>query len=135
MPLWRNPAWLADEGRDYGHGAAQAGGFIEALAAAVEDVAGQLHAPVILEGYEPPRDPRLQRLMVTPDPGVIEVNIQPAAAWDELVANTRDLYEEARLARLDQFLSSGGRLGPTAPPPEERLNEYPCTLDLRRQPE
>jgi len=54
-----------------------------------------MNMPIILEGYEPPRDWRLQRLMVTPDPGVIEVNIHPAGNWDDLVDNTRVLYEEA----------------------------------------
>ncbi len=84
-----------------------------ALTAAVEDVAAQLQTPVILEGYEPPRDYRVQRLMVTPDPGVIEVNIHPATHWDELVANTRDLYEEARLARLttEKFMLDGRHTG------------------------
>ncbi|TXT16195.1 MAG: transglutaminase [bacterium] len=84
-----------------------------ALTAAIEDVAGQLRTPVILEGYEPPRDYRIERLMVTPDPGVIEVNIHPARSWDELVANTRDLYEEARLARLttEKFMLDGRHTG------------------------
>ena len=84
-----------------------------ALTAAIEAVAGELGTPVILEGYEPPRDYRLQRLMVTPDPGVIEVNIHPARSWDELVANTRDLYEEARLARLatEKFMLDGRHTG------------------------
>ncbi len=84
-----------------------------ALAEAVEAVAGQLQTPVILEGYEPPRDYRIQRLMVTPDPGVIEVNIHPAAGWDELVANNRDLYEEARLSRLttEKFMLDGRHTG------------------------
>ncbi len=84
-----------------------------ALTAAIEDVAGELGMPVILEGYEPPRDYRIQRLMVTPDPGVIEVNIHPATGWDELVANTRDLYEEARLARLttEKFMLDGRHTG------------------------
>jgi uncharacterized protein (DUF2126 family)/transglutaminase-like putative cysteine protease len=84
-----------------------------ALTAAIEDVAAQLQTPVILEGYEPPRDYRIQRLMVTPDPGVIEVNIHPATGWDELVANTRDLYEEARLARLttEKFMLDGRHTG------------------------
>jgi hypothetical protein len=42
----------------------------------------------------------MQKLLVTPDPGVIEVNVHPANNWDELVANTTALYEEARLSRL-----------------------------------
>jgi uncharacterized protein (DUF2126 family) len=83
------------------------------LLAAVEACAAELDLPVILEGYEPPRDWRLQRLMVTPDPGVIEVNIHPARDWHELVENTRILYEEARLARLgtEKFMLDGRHTG------------------------
>ncbi|MEJ2130821.1 MAG: transglutaminase family protein, partial [Gammaproteobacteria bacterium] len=53
------------------------------LVSAVECVAGELQTPVVMEGYEPPRDPRLERLQVTPDPGVIEVNIHPVRTWHE----------------------------------------------------
>ncbi len=83
------------------------------LTAAIEQVAALLETPVILEGYEPPRDWRLQRLMVTPDPGVIEVNIHPASNWEDLVENTRILYEEARLARLttEKFMLDGRHTG------------------------
>ena len=66
----------------------------------LEEVAAELDAPLILEGYEPPRDPRMQKLLVTPDPGVIEVNIHPAKNWRELVANTNELYAAARESRL-----------------------------------
>jgi len=83
------------------------------LTAAIEQVASRFDTPVILEGYEPPRDWRLQRLMVTPDPGVIEVNIHPANNWEEWVENTRVLYEEARLARLttEKFMLDGRHTG------------------------
>ena len=59
-----------------------------ALLAVIEDTARDLAIPVAIEGYTPPRDPRIKVLMVTPDPGVIEVNIHPAASWRELLATT-----------------------------------------------
>jgi uncharacterized protein (DUF2126 family)/transglutaminase-like putative cysteine protease len=84
-----------------------------ALVAAVEAAATAVGHPVMLEGYEPPRDPRVARLSITPDPGVIEVNIHPAASWDELVAHTTHLYEAARLSRLagEKFMLDGRHTG------------------------
>ena len=83
------------------------------LITAIEDTAGDLSFPVLVEGYTPPHDPRLKQLKVTPDPGVIEVNTQPAEQWDELVTNTNVLYEEARLARLgtEKFMLDGRHTG------------------------
>jgi len=80
-----------------------------ALINAIEHTAAELQLPVVIEGYEPPRDARLQKLLVTPDPGVIEVNIHPSTGWNELVENTTALYEEARLARLgtEKFMIDG----------------------------
>ncbi|MGH8760524.1 MAG: transglutaminase family protein, partial [Burkholderiales bacterium] len=71
-----------------------------ALVTALEKTARELRLPIAIEGYPPPADARVKVLNITPDPGVIEVNIHPAQSWDELVANTTILYEEARLARL-----------------------------------
>ncbi|MEP7122777.1 MAG: transglutaminase family protein [Byssovorax sp.] len=84
-----------------------------ALVAAIEATAASLGHAVMLEGYEPPRDPRVVRFSVTPDPGVIEVNIHPAAGWDEMVARTTHLYEAARLSRLtsEKFMIDGRHTG------------------------
>ncbi|MDD2760041.1 MAG: transglutaminase family protein [Methylomonas sp.] len=83
------------------------------LVAAIEDCAARLKQPLRLEGYPPPRDPRLLSLSVTPDPGVIEVNIHPADSWRALEANTLALYEEARLTRLstEKFMLDGRHTG------------------------
>ncbi len=84
-----------------------------ALVAAVERTAAELKTPLWLEGYPPPRDPRIRLLAVTPDPGVIEVNVHPASSWRELVDNTCALYDEARLTRLgtEKFMLDGRHTG------------------------
>ena len=83
------------------------------LLAVIEASAAACGLPVVLEGYEPPRDLRLERLLVTPDPGVIEVNIHPQGSWDELVETTTTLYELARQARLgtEKFMLDGRHTG------------------------
>lgn len=70
------------------------------LVSALEDTSRSLNLPVVIEGYLPPPDPRLEYFKVTPDPGVIEVNTQPSAQWSELVERTKTLYEQAKLCRL-----------------------------------
>ncbi len=79
----------------------------------IEDTAAELKIPVVIEGYEPPRDPRLNCFKVTPDPGVIEVNIHPSKNWKELVHNTETIYEEARQSRLcaEKFMIDGRHTG------------------------
>lgn len=83
------------------------------LIASLEATAERLQIPIRIEGYEPPRDNRLERLVVSPDPGVIEVNIHPAKNWQELVTNTDTLYEQAHLSRLgtDKFMLDGRHTG------------------------
>ena len=83
------------------------------LVSAIEATAGELAMPVIIEGETPPRDPRIERISVTPDPGVIEVNIHPSRSWDELVDRTTTLYEEARQTRLcaEKFMLDGRHTG------------------------
>jgi uncharacterized protein (DUF2126 family) len=84
-----------------------------ALVNAVELTAEALDVRVMLEGYPPPRDPRLKVLQVTPDPGVIEVNIQPVRTWKELVDNTEFLYQIAFEERLsaEKFALDGRHTG------------------------
>jgi uncharacterized protein (DUF2126 family) len=83
------------------------------LIAAVESASAQLQWPVIIEGEPPPRDPRLNKLAVTADPGVIEVNLHPSKSWDELVERTTVLYDEARQTRLgtEKFMLDGRHTG------------------------
>ncbi|MDP1965106.1 MAG: transglutaminase family protein, partial [Reyranella sp.] len=84
------------------------------LVAAVEDTAEELGQPVFIEGYPPPGgDSRLLHFSVTPDPGVIEVNIHPSASWPELVERTEIVYEEARATRLgaQKFMIDGRHTG------------------------
>lgn len=83
------------------------------LAQAIETVADELKIPVIIEGEAPPFDPRLQHFKITPDPGVIEVNLQPASSWKSLVHHTTTLYDEARQCRLgtEKFLLDGRHAG------------------------
>lgn len=83
------------------------------LIAGIESAVTELGTPVIIEGETPPRDPRLNKLAVTPDPGVIEVNLHPSHSWDELVSRTTTLYAEARLTRLgtEKFMVDGRHTG------------------------
>jgi uncharacterized protein (DUF2126 family)/transglutaminase-like putative cysteine protease len=83
------------------------------LLAAIEATAEGLGLKIVLEGYPPPRDPRLKLLQVTPDPGVIEVNIHPVNNWKELVKNTEFLYNVAFESRLsaEKFMKDGRHTG------------------------
>jgi uncharacterized protein (DUF2126 family) len=95
------------------------------LVAAIEATASRLSTPVAIEGTTPPSDCRLNNLRVTPDPGVIEVNMHPAHSWEELVTQTTVLYEGApHAARHRKFISTDAhpergkpyrRRRPTAP--------------------
>lgn len=82
------------------------------LLAAVEDTCHYLQKPVWLEGYPPPSDPRLRSFSVTPDPGVLEVNLPPAGNWDDLERINTVLFEEARKNRLiaEKFAYDGSHI-------------------------
>jgi uncharacterized protein (DUF2126 family)/transglutaminase-like putative cysteine protease len=84
-----------------------------ALVAAIEATAKKLKQPIRVEGYAPPSDARIDKFAVTPDPGVIEVNIHPSTGWKELSGKTLTLYEEARQSRLatEKFMLDGKHTG------------------------
>jgi uncharacterized protein (DUF2126 family)/transglutaminase-like putative cysteine protease len=83
------------------------------LVTAVEKTAEEMQMQVHVEGYPPPFDPRVEVIKVTPDPGVLEINIHPAATWREAVDTTTYLYEEAAKVRLgaNRFLVDGRHTG------------------------
>ncbi|MDB5547206.1 MAG: transglutaminase-like [Tardiphaga sp.] len=83
------------------------------LIAVVESTAEEMKMQVHVEGYPPPFDPRVEVIKVTPDPGVIEINIHPAATWREAVTTTLSLYEDAAHVRLgaNRFLVDGRHTG------------------------
>ncbi|MEM6551455.1 MAG: transglutaminase family protein [Planctomycetota bacterium] len=83
------------------------------LVAAIEHTAATLGKPVLIEGYTPPFDPRVESMKVTPDPGVIEVNIQPATRWSQMTDITKTVYDAARQERLgtEKFQLDGRHTG------------------------
>ncbi|MBU1217503.1 transglutaminase family protein [bacterium] len=83
------------------------------LMVSIEEVAKKLNIKVVLEGYEPAHDLRLDRVKVTPDPGVIEVNMQPSSTWGELNDILGTLYKDARESRLgtQKFMLDGKHTG------------------------
>ena len=86
--------------------------FLE-LVAAIEDTSAETKLPIRIEGYAPPPDPRIELIKITPDPGVIEVNIHPSRSWTELRENILGVYEDARQSRLttEKFLIDGRAVG------------------------
>ncbi len=107
------------------------------IIAAVEATARTLNTPVVIEGYEPPRDYRVERLMVTPDPGVIEVNIHPSKSWKELVDKTTILYELAHQVRLgtEKFMLDGRHSGTGGGNHITLGGETPADSPLLRRPD
>ena len=84
-----------------------------ALLGAIEQTARETGVPVIVEGYQPPEDPRLTKLVVAPDPGVVEVNVHPASNWRDIVDNYTTLFDLAKESQLgtNKFMVDGRHTG------------------------
>lgn len=80
---------------------------------AIEYCAEFLGIKVTIEGYQPPFDPRVEKLAVTPDPGVIEVNIHPAKSWTDTIHNYNILFDAAWKVKLgtQKFMLDGRHTG------------------------
>lgn len=73
--------------------------FLE-LVRAVELAATECDVGVRIEGYPPPSDPRLESCLVTPDPGVIEVNLPVASSFADYTSFMDTITEAANHAGL-----------------------------------
>ena len=107
------------------------------LVAAVGSAANAHGARIVLEGYEPPKDGRLQSFRLTPDPGVLEVNIHPSRTFEELVHRTETLYEAARRCRLaaEKFMVDGRHTGTGGGNHVTLGGATPATSPFLRRPE
>ena len=83
------------------------------LLANLEAAATDADVALVIEGYPLPVDARVARLAVTPDPGVIEVNVHPTRSWAEYIQVTSELYGLARECRLgtEKFQLDGRHSG------------------------
>jgi uncharacterized protein (DUF2126 family) len=83
----------------------------EALLAAIDKARGQ--TAVVLEGYGPPRDPRWLSIPVTPDPGVLEVNLPPTASIRDHAKLVDTVFEAALATGLhaEKYLLDGRQAG------------------------
>jgi uncharacterized protein (DUF2126 family)/transglutaminase-like putative cysteine protease len=84
-----------------------------ALVAAVDATRAATGLDAQLEGYPPPASPRLVRLAVTPDPGVLEVNLPPLASGREHAAILGTVFDAALHAGLhaEKWLLDGRLAG------------------------
>ncbi len=84
-----------------------------ALVAAIDATRLATGLDVQLEGYPPPPSPRLVQLAVTPDPGVLEVNLPPQRSGREHAGLMGTVFEAALHAGLhaEKWLLDGRAAG------------------------
>jgi uncharacterized protein (DUF2126 family) len=79
----------------------------------IDGVRRDLGTDVVLEGYPPPRGPELSHMAVTPDPGVLEVNLPPTSSLAEYEELTRDVFDAALRSGLhsEKYMLDGRQAG------------------------
>jgi uncharacterized protein (DUF2126 family)/transglutaminase-like putative cysteine protease len=84
-----------------------------ALVAELDGLRAELGVDLQLEGYPPPSSPEVRRFSITPDPGVLEVNIPPAASAREHAGTLERAHEAALAAGLhaEKYLLDGRLAG------------------------
>ncbi|HEY0189802.1 MAG TPA: transglutaminase family protein [Kofleriaceae bacterium] len=84
-----------------------------ALVAAVDQARAATGSDAHLEGYGPPPSPDRLRFAVTPDPGVLEVNLPPVASCREAVALHQTVFDAALASGLtaERYLLDGRAAG------------------------
>ncbi|MEM7648258.1 MAG: transglutaminase family protein, partial [Cyanobacteria bacterium P01_A01_bin.70] len=104
---------------------------------AIEATAEVLDQPVQLTGYGPPSNQGIEGFRLTPDPGVLEVNIHPVHSWDELVRLHVALDEEAIACGLacEKYGSNGQILGTGGGSHITIGGPTPATSPLLRRPD
>jgi uncharacterized protein (DUF2126 family)/transglutaminase-like putative cysteine protease len=83
------------------------------LVRAIDRTRGELGIDISVEGYPPPPSPEARKFAVTPDPGVLEVNIPPTATSRQ-AAELHDTVFEAALAcglSAERYLLDGRAAG------------------------
>jgi uncharacterized protein (DUF2126 family)/transglutaminase-like putative cysteine protease len=83
------------------------------LVLAIDRVREATGFAIHLEGYPPPPSPALKRFAVTPDPGVLEVNLPPAASSREAAALHHEVFEAALASGLtaERYMVDGRAAG------------------------
>jgi uncharacterized protein (DUF2126 family)/transglutaminase-like putative cysteine protease len=84
-----------------------------ALMAELDALRTELGVDLQLEGYPPPSSPAVRRFSITPDPGVLEVNIPPASSAREHAGTLERAHEAALAAGLqaEKYLLDGRLAG------------------------
>ncbi|WP_372717663.1 transglutaminase family protein, partial [Novipirellula sp.] len=70
------------------------------LVAVIHAVAQQLQLPVVLEGYDPPQDPRLMRFVIEPDRNRLRLVLPAASNWQEQSELFETAFVEAKAVGL-----------------------------------